>query len=227
MFSLGTYRDRAKRNLRSAGNMIPSLRQFLGQDVMMQWIRLGRISLEHSITMKPPQSFAPLAVLCAVATFAGCASPERQRAQSAVGATNFNHDGTVSAAASSPSTLPRAVSKAGHEANERSSLDEWKRLDTNAQAEGHSSALDQNGDGQVSPSEPLQRSLKPLNLEDNSRALDENGEAHTGMGEFLHQASKHSWIDHLFNGTMPEVDRSPPAGDFDRQPGLRLFSVPF
>jgi len=194
---------------------------------MMKWIRLGCITQEHSTNMKLPQSFAPLAVLCAAATFVGCASPERQRPASAVGAMDLTHDGTVSAAESSQSTLPHAFSKLNLEADERISLDEWKRFETNAEAEGHFNALDQNGDGQVSQSELLERALKHSNSEDNFRALDENGDHHVSLDEFLHQASKHSWIDRLFNGTAPEADRSPPTGDFDRQPGLRLFSVPF
>ena len=111
--------------------------------------------------MKTKHLFAPLAMCCAVAALAGCASTDRQMSWSSLSEKNLERDEAPSSTGlSQPVILEEgAFRKLDLDTNGAVTLDE-RYFDTNAVAKDNFRTLDGNDDGQINVTEFLTQAPK-------------------------------------------------------------------
>jgi hypothetical protein len=150
--------------------------------------------------MKTKHFLAPLAMCCAVAALVGCASTNRQVSEYSFDESIPQRDGEPSSTGLSQRVFlgERAFRKLDLNADGTVTLGEWEHFDKTAGAEENFSALDENGDGQIS------------------------------VTEFLSQAPKYSKPSYVFGDPDPASENYSLSDSEDfQQQGWQLFSFHF
>ena len=112
------------------------------------------------------KNFLALAMCCAAATLAGCASPDRRMSESSVDEKNLErNEAPSSTGLSQPVILEEgAFRKLDLDTNGAVTLDEWRHFDTNAVAKDNFSTSGEDSDGRFNVTEFATQTLKHSKL---------------------------------------------------------------